>query len=123
MSGAIRIYCAAPLHGSGSVDTNVKRALAMGEAVMEAGMIPFVPHLFMFWHFRHEHPAEYWLAMDKAWLLQCHFMVRLAGDSPGATLEEGWADEAGIKWVEATSVGHLRPLLPVIRGQLTEGAE
>ncbi len=87
------IYVAGPMYGSGHVDENIKAALAIADIILESGFIPFVPHLFTFWHFRSDKPVEDWLRMDKAWLRKCDGMVRIDGESPGASLEEGWANE------------------------------
>jgi hypothetical protein len=91
-----RIYVAGPLYGSGHVDENVKAALLIAERLRERGFIPFVPHLFMFWHFRHEHPPSYWLEMDEVWLRCCHGMILRDGESPGAMKEVIWANGAHI---------------------------
>jgi hypothetical protein len=87
------------MYGSGAVDDNIKSALQMAEAVWNAGMMPFVPHLFMFWNFRYEHTEDEWLALDKAWLLKCDVLLVRGGVSPGTRKEMVWADEVQIPWV------------------------
>lgn len=115
----ISAYVAGPLYGSGHVDDNIKRALHAAELVRENGAVPFVPHMFVFWHFRHEHPEDYWLAMDRHWLLKCDVLLVLPGVSPGSRKEEAWAAEAGIpvkhlppepKWVDVhNAIAYLPP--------------
>ena len=94
------VYIAGPLYRSGHQDRNIHNALQVAEEVNkydgDEEMVPFVPHLYFFWHFWHGYPPEYWLRMDKAWLAKCDAMIRIVGESPGSTLEEGWAAELGI---------------------------
>ena len=110
------IYVAGPIYGSGHVDTNVKAALTIAEIMSSEGdyenhaVIPFVPHLYMFWHFRSDQPREKWLRFDKAWLRKCDGMVRIAGESPGSLKEEGWAEEWGIPVLHLPSVEFIQGL-------------
>ena len=90
------IYVAGPMYGSGYLDDNIKAALTIADILSSEGeqsVVPFVPHLYTFWHFRSEKPVDDWLRFDKAWLRKCDAMVRIAGESPGSTLEEAWAAE------------------------------
>lgn len=101
------IYVAGPMYGSGHVDENIKAALVIADILADSvtvGAIPFVPHLFTFWHFRSEKPVEDWLRMDKAWLRKCDGMVRIKGESPGATLEEEWAADWEVPVLHLPSV-------------------
>lgn len=98
------IYVAGPMYGSGHVDTNIKAALAVADIILESGFIPFVPHLFTFWHFRSDKPVADWLRMDIAWLRKCDGMVRIDGTSPGASLEERWANDWEIPILPLPSV-------------------
>ena len=115
------IYVCGPLYGSGYVDTNVKRALQVAEYVRQCGAIPFVPHLFMFWHFRHGHPTDYWLEMDRHWLLKCDGLLVLPGVSPGSRLEEKWAAQElipAMELPERVSFGDVRHALVALRERL-----
>ena len=92
----VRVYVAGPLFGSGRSTENVNRALQVGQAVMAAGAVPFVPHLFHLWDTVFPHDSDYWLYMDKHWLRACDLLVVIPGVSPGARMEEEWAKEFGI---------------------------
>jgi hypothetical protein len=97
MARPIRVYIAGPIYGSGKLIDNVNDAITVANVLRTQGFIPFVPHLYCFWSFLYPHkPAEYWLTMDKEWLLLCQVLLRLPGISPGANEEEEWAKEAGI---------------------------
>ncbi len=99
------IYVAGPLYGSGHLDENIKAALRIGDVLMgHAKVIPFIPHLYMFWHFRQGKPREEWLKLDKAWLRKCDGMIRIAGESPGSMLEEQWASEWEIPVLDIAGV-------------------
>ena len=92
----IRVYVAGPLYGSGTSGANIHAALGVAERLRAAQMWPFVPHLYHQWEIMHPHPEAYWLDMDRIWLETCDAMVRIAGKSPGSSLEERWCAELGI---------------------------
>jgi hypothetical protein len=89
----LRIYIAGPLHTSGNPDRNVRKAIMVADQVVACGHVPFIPHLNVLWNMvtEVEYRTEQWLSYDKAWLLQCHLVIRLPGDSLGADEEVGWA--------------------------------
>lgn len=92
------VYVAGPLNTSGRQAQNTRRAVDMAEDLLQAGFIPFVPHLYAAqWAFLHpEKEGADWLQLDMAWLARCHYMVRLFGKSEGAEMEEEFARERGI---------------------------
>lgn len=82
----IRVYVAGPYsHGDSGVNTN--KAVKVGDRLLDAGMAPFIPHLFHFWHTMSPHSYDEWLNLDLAFLETCHILIRLDGDSPGADKE------------------------------------
>lgn len=83
----MRVYIAGP-YTLGDVAQNVAAAIEAGNAVMNAGHTPFVPHLTHFWHLLYPHPYETWLAYDNMWLIVCDAVIRLPGKSLGADQEE-----------------------------------
>ena len=91
----MRVYIAGP-YTKGDVTQNVRKALDMAQKVVEAGHSPFVPHLYHFWHLVHPGPYEQWMELDLEWLSVCEAMIRLPGESPGATIEEEFCQEANI---------------------------
>ena len=99
----IYVYVSGPLfcHGTAAVDvnpiTNVRRALEVAEELKAYGLVPYVPHLTLFWAaMMGEQPREYWLALDKAWLARCDYLVRLPGESLGSDEEVAEANWLGI---------------------------
>lgn len=96
MSRTIRIYVAGPLFSSGRSTKNLHDALRAATLLRDAGMWPFVPHLFHTWDTVFPNDDEhYWLNMCREWLEVCHGMLRLSGQSSGAA-EEEWCDELKI---------------------------
>lgn len=82
-----RVYIAGP-YTKGDVALNVRTAIEAADRVLKAGHVPFVPHLFHFWHLLIPGPYEQWTAMDLDWLKVCDVVWRLPGKSLGADAEE-----------------------------------
>ena len=118
MDGArqpVRVYVAGPLT-AGDQALNVRAAIEAGQRLLEAGLVPFVPHLDMFWHLVCPNEYETWMAKGLAWLEACDVLLRLPGRSPGADREVGRAFELGLPVYTAAddlllaySLGHLVP--------------
>jgi hypothetical protein len=66
---------------------NSKRAIAYGAYLLDAGYVPIIPHLSMFWHMLHPHEWEVWLQYDIQLVRVCHALHRLSGESTGADRE------------------------------------
>lgn len=90
-----RVYVAGP-YSQGDQALNVRAAVYAGRDLLNADYAPFVPHLTHFWHMLCPQPYEAWLELDRQWLLRCHGLLRLPGESKGAEMEMGWAADAGI---------------------------
>lgn len=71
----------------GDVALNVRRAIEAGNLLLEAGHIPYIPHLTHFWHLLFPRPYEDWIELDEHWVPLCHALLRLLGDSNGADKE------------------------------------
>jgi len=84
------VYIMGP-YTKGDVAINVKAAMDMANALIEAGLAPVCPHLSHFLHMANPQPYEVWLDVDMALLRVCKYAVRLPGVSAGAERE---ADEA-----------------------------
>ena len=118
MEGArqpVRAYVAGPLTAGDPV-LNVRTAVEAAQRLLEAGLVPFVPHLSMFWHLVCPNGYETWMGMDLAWLEACDVLLRLPGRSPGADREVVRAFELGLPvytsvddLLLAYSLGHLVP--------------
>jgi hypothetical protein len=89
------IYVAGPM-SIGDHWTNIGAGLAMAEAVLSHGMVPFVPHLSALWQMAHPHTWEQWLDYDEMWLLRCDALIRIPGESKGADREEAFCAQHGI---------------------------
>lgn len=67
---------------------NTHRAIQCATKLLDDGLVvPYVPHLTLFWHAITPRPYETWLAMDLVVLRRCDALLRLAGHSPGADRE------------------------------------
>jgi len=86
----IRVYISGP-YSNGDCGENVRVAMTVGDILMRAGFVPFIPHLAHFWHISFPHTYDEWLDWDLAWLSTCDCMLRLPGQSPGADKEVAMA--------------------------------
>lgn len=79
------------------MSVNTRKAVLAGEELLNAGYIPFVPHLTLFWE-TITGPREWedWLDYDENWLRRCDCVLRLDGESRGAEREVAFARERGI---------------------------
>lgn len=102
------IYVSGPLTKfpeGANEEWNVYRALHVGELVWELGMLPYVPHLTLYWYraqqtfqkfgFRPWNPGQ-WLMLDLEVLQRCDGLVRILGQSAGADIETRMARLFGI---------------------------
>ena len=93
-----RIYVAGPL-GPNDDERRARldAALAAGASLVQAGLAPFVPHLWpAAMHADGLAPYEAWMAYDFAWLDACDAVLRIPGHSPGADREVARARAAGL---------------------------
>ncbi|KKN04702.1 hypothetical protein LCGC14_1094750 [marine sediment metagenome] len=98
----MRVYIAGP-YTNGDIAENIRRIIEVAERVVEAGHIPFVPHLFHLWHLMSPHKYEYWMALDQSWMGACDAFIALDlgedawGDSQGTQEDVNMADQLGIE--------------------------
>lgn len=90
-----RVYIAGP-YTKGDVALNVRTTIFAAQQILEAGHVPFVPHLYHFWHVIIPGAYEQWTRLDLAWIEVCDVLVRLPGDSDGADGEDLRARELGM---------------------------
>jgi len=95
------VYISGPIHGSGIVEDNVRRAVTCAEELLLCGYTPIVPHLNVLWNLISPHEASFWLLMDYNLLSRCDAVVRLIGESPGSDLEKEWTLKLGIPYYVA----------------------
>lgn len=90
-----RVYVAGPYTADPAACTAA--AIEAGNAVLDAGHAPFVPHLAHYWETLHG-PRHYedWMRIDLAWLTAADAVLRLPGESSGADRETQLAEALGI---------------------------
>ena len=91
----IRVYVAGPM-SKGRMEQNVRAGIDAANQLAQLGFAPYLPHLTHFWGIVYPHDWEFWLALDEAWLQQCHALLRLPGASKGAERETTVAKMRGI---------------------------
>ena len=89
------VYIAGPYTRDDPV-INTARVVDVADYLMICGYIPYVPHLTLFWHFKHSHSIKFWYDYDLAWLEKCDCLLRLPGESSGADKEVMRALELGL---------------------------
>lgn len=94
-SERLKIYISAP-YTKGDVALNVRRAIKAADELLEKGHYPYIPHLTHFWHLVSPHDWDVWLEIDLAYLPSCDAVLRLDGESKGADIEVGAAEQSGI---------------------------
>lgn len=91
----LKVYVAGPIT-KGDLLLNVRAAVEAADRLLDAGLVPFVPHLNCLWHLVSPKPYGGWLAYDREWLSVCDYVVRLPGESAGADSEVALAGGLGI---------------------------
>jgi hypothetical protein len=89
------VYVASP-YTKGDVAVNVRINIEAADELARAGLIPFVPLLYHFWHRIIPHQYDFWTSLDLGWLERCDAIVRLPGESSGADAEVKRAVELGL---------------------------
>lgn len=90
-----KVYVSGP-YTNGDPCENTHRAIMAGNQLLDAGLIPFVPHVSHFWHTMTPRPWEDWMKIDLAFLPACDIFLRLPGESKGADIEEAEAVRLGM---------------------------
>ena len=93
-----RIYVAGPI-SVGDIDAHVKKAIDVGNLLIEKGYAPFVPHLDIFADragLAGTHRYECSLEVDFSFISVCDALLRLPGYSKGADREVHWAKSIGV---------------------------
>jgi nucleoside 2-deoxyribosyltransferase len=89
------IYLAGPLTRPCPMH-NTHAAVKAADRLLEAGHVPFVPHVTVIWDMISPHHYEEWMSYDFAWITKVDALVRLPGESSGADREVVFAKERGI---------------------------
>ena len=90
-----RVYVAGP-YTQGDPILNIRKAIQVGEEILNLGHTPFVPHTNYAWNMLYPHDSQVWYDWDIEWLKVCDVLVRIPGDSVGADKEEEIARDLGI---------------------------
>ena len=90
----IKVYVSGP-YTTGDTCVNVRRAIDMGNKLLELGYAPFVPHLTHFWNLIHRHGWKKWMKYDLSMVEVCDCILRLPGVSRGGDIEVLHADKRG----------------------------
>jgi hypothetical protein len=90
-----KVYIAAP-YTRPDPCVNVHAVIGAANRLMDAGVVPFVPHLCHLWHTVTPRPYADWTAWDLEWIAACNALLRLPGESPGADAEVAEAVRLGI---------------------------
>lgn len=91
----LRVYVSGPYTKPDPVE-NTRIAIKHGDTLSTLGFVPFIPHLYMLWHFQHPHPYDFWMDQCLAWVRTCHSLYRFPGESKGADIEVTEAQRVGI---------------------------
>lgn len=91
----MKVYVSGP-YTKGDPCANTHAAIMAGNAILDAGHVPFVPHVSHFWHTVTPRDYRDWMKIDLAFLPACDVVVRLEGESAGADEEVALACELGI---------------------------
>lgn len=91
----MRAYLAGP-YSQPDQAVNVRNAILAASRLVDAGHVPFVPHLTHLWNLVAPRPYEDWLRLDLVWVGQCEALIRLPGESPGADREVAEARRLGL---------------------------
>jgi hypothetical protein len=89
------IYVAGP-YSQGDPVLNTRKAIEVGNELVELGFVPFIPHVTLLWHLVIPHDVDYWYKYDNEWIKKCDALFRLEGGSYGADQEIKLAHELGI---------------------------
>ena len=71
--------------------------------LIEAGIIPFVPHTTLLIQLLHPREQNFWYDYDLYLLDRCDYLLRLPGESPGADIEVAYAHRHDIPVFEGTA--------------------
>ena len=92
------VYISGPIQGDGTTPREVSSRTAIMAAgkVLEAGFVPFIPHLNILWNMLDPKPESVWMKYDLAWIGRCDCLLRLPGASRGSDAEVAHARARGI---------------------------
>lgn len=90
----MRIFISGPVTKDPLLGT--RRAILAASQLADAGITPFVPHLYTLWEMISPRPYEDWMSFCFNWLTACQAVLRLPGESSGADREVELAKSLGM---------------------------
>lgn len=79
-----RVYIAGPYSKPDPVE-NTHLAVEVADRLSAVpGIVPYIPHLSLFWHYHSPKPYVWWLEYDVNWVDVCDCVLRIPGLSAGA---------------------------------------
>jgi len=93
---ALRYVYVAGKYSNGNPMHNIREALRAADRLLDAGLVPFVPHLTGVWDMVSARAYESWLAYDLQWVARCDCVLRMPGKSAGADREVACAERLGL---------------------------
>ncbi len=91
----LRVYVAGP-YTKPDPCANTHTAIAAGNALLDMGFAPYVPHLNLLWNTVTPRQEADWYDLDNQFLTCCDAVLRLPGESVGADAETELARSLGI---------------------------
>jgi len=96
------VYIAGPYTNPEPVE-NTRKAIDAWKVLVDAGYLPFVPHLTLLVQLVYPHDPDFWYALDIDFLEHCDVLLRLPGESWGADREVEFCKERGIPVFEGSA--------------------
>src|SRR5258708_14192977 len=87
------IFLAGPF--SGNVNQNIANVLSRADSLVEAGFVPYIPHLCHYWDEITNRERVFWLDYHKQFILRSDGLW-VSGSSPGTDDEKGFAEQIGL---------------------------
>lgn len=93
----IRVYVAGPIGANdGGRIGRMRAAAEVGCQLVDAGLAPFVPHLWGLYEPAFAVDYEVWISYALQWVAVCDAVLRIPGHSPNADREVQHARDLGI---------------------------
>ena len=113
-SRPIWVYVAGPYSGGDQV-LNTRAAIEVALHLLDAGLVPICPHLYMLAHLVSPQPYETWMRWDFELLERCDALIRLPGASSDADREVARASELGLPVIKVKALDQVGGLARYVR--------
>lgn len=92
----VKCFISGP-YSQGNINENVRNAMMTFDRLVDAGLAPFIPHLYHYQDIMSPRDYNTWLSLTIEWINVCNCLIRLPGDSAGADLEVEIAKQHGLR--------------------------